>query len=106
MSKRSIVNLIVNIVLSIIYLPFTLFSFLFLMGTEATIGETNQLLIVWTFIYSYASFFILANCPAYIAFGYLLYRKKAVVWSYIIRFLPFILFAIAIVIDSIVWAFV
>lgn len=102
MNKRSLINLIVNIVLGIVYAPVTLFSFLFLMGTEATIGETNPVLIAWTYIFSYTGFFMFLICPASILLGYLLYKKDRLIWSYIIRFLPVILLGLALIIDPIV----
>lgn len=106
MNKKSLTNMIVNIVLGIVYAPLTLFSYLFLMGTELVMGETNQLLIVWTYVFTYTFFFMFLTCPANILFGYLLYRKKAVIWSYIIRFLPFIIFGLYLVIDSIIMAII
>ena len=90
--KLDRVGYVFNIILSIIYIPISWISWLFMMASEATIGATNQ-----TFIFLITVFcWITLSIPFLCFLGIFLsvrYRKKGYsVRSFAVQFLPLIIF--------------
>ena len=90
--KLDRVGYVFNIILSIIYIPISWISWLFMMASEATIGATNQ-----TFIFLITVFcWITLSIPFFCFLGIFLsvrYRKKGYsVRSFVVQFLPLVIF--------------
>ncbi len=64
--------------------------------------ETNRLIIIWTYIYSYTGFFTFAICIGSTLFSGILYRKNHIIASYIVKVIPIYLFVLLLLIDAII----
>ena len=92
MKKLDKAGYIWNIILSIIYIPVSFFSWLSFMASEATIGATNQVFIAMINIFCHISLMIPLFCFLGILLSVRFRRKGYVVWSFVIQFLPLIIF--------------
>ena len=68
---------ILTLVLGILYIPLSLFSFLMLMALESTIGLTNQLYIILIDVFCGVSFAIPGLCVAGTVLAFI-FRKKPI----------------------------
>ncbi len=91
-NKLDRVGYVFNIVLSIIYIPISFFSWLLFMASEATIGATNQVFIAMINIFCCITLVIPLLCFLGILLSVRFRRKGYSVWSFVIQFLPLILF--------------
>lgn len=95
-------NKLTNSILTSIYIPLSLFGLFSFMGIDALLGETNQLMIIWTYIYSYTAFFTFAICICSMLLSGILYRKNHVVSSYIVKFIPIYFLVLMLLIDKVI----
>ena len=90
--KLDRVGYVFNIILSIIYIPISWISWLFMMASEATIGATNQTFIFLINVFCWITMIIPFLCFLGI-FLSVMYRKKGYsVRSFVVQFLPLIIF--------------
>jgi hypothetical protein len=92
--KLDRVGYVFNIVLSIIYIPISWISWLFMMASEATIDATNQTFIFLINVFCWITMIIPFLCFLGI-FLSVRYRKKGYsVRSFVVQFLPLIIFGL------------
>lgn len=92
--KLDRVGYVFNIVLSIIYIPVSWISWLFMMASEATIDATNQTFILLINVFCWITMIIPFLCFLGI-FLSVRYRKKGYsVRSFVVQFLPLIIFGL------------
>ena len=85
---------IFNILLSILYVPISWFSWLLLMASEVTIDATNQTFIFFINVFCWITMIIPFLCFLGI-FLSVRYRKKGYsVRSFVVQFLPLIIFGL------------
>ena len=90
--KLDRVGYVFNIILSIIYIPISWISWLFMMASEATIGATNQTFIFLINFFCWITMIIPFLCFLGI-FLSVRYRKKGYsVRSFVVQFLPLVIF--------------
>lgn len=94
MKKSDIVGLVFNIVLGTLYVPLSIFCWLLTMASESTIDATNPAYINMVNIFCTICFFIPFICAASIALSVVLRIKKHRVISFLIQFLPIVLFGL------------
>ena len=97
MTKLDKPGRILNVILGIIYVPLSLFSWLSQMISEGTIGATNQLYIALVDIFCVIAFFVPLLCAAGILISAILRRKGRYILSFVIQFLPLIIFILNLV---------
>lgn len=90
--KLDRVGYVFNIVLSILYIPISLFSWLLLMASEASIDATNQTFIILINIFCWIALLIPFLCFLGIFISVRFRKKGHSVWSFIIQFLPLVIF--------------
>ena len=102
MKKAERVGYILSIVLTILYIPVSFFSFLLGMLSEVVMDTTNQIFINLINILSCIAMLV----PIFCFFGILLSircRKKGyIAWSFVFQFLPLIIFGMNILMIYIV----
>ena len=81
-----------NIILTVLYVPLSLFSWLMQMVSVDTIDATNPVYITWINIFCIISFLIPLLCIAGIVVSVLLRRKGHTVPSFIVQFIPLAVF--------------
>lgn len=94
MKKFDIVGLVFNIVLGTLYIPFSIFCWFLMMASESTIDATNPAYINLVNIFCTVSFLIPLLCAACIALSFVLRIKKHRVISFLIQFLPIVVFGL------------
>lgn len=92
MKKSDIVGLVFNIVLGTLYVPFSVVCWLFMMASESTIDATNPTYINLVDVFCVVSFIIPFLCAASIVLSVVLRIKKHRVISFLIQFLPIVVF--------------
>ena len=92
---------ITNIILAILYVPFSIYCFLLQMASENTLGAVNQLYITLIEIFSLVTAFIPVFCIAGIVLSVILRNKGCFKLSFAIQFLPVIIFALNMVLLSV-----
>ncbi len=97
MKKIDKLGKIFNIILSVLYIPLSLFSWLMQMVSVDTIDATNPLYITWINIFCIISFLIPLLCIAGIVVSVLLRRKGHSVSSFIVQFIPLAVFILNLV---------
>lgn len=93
MKKLNKVGYICNIVLSILYIPISFFSGLLFMVSESTIGATNQVFIILINIFCWITMLIPLFCFLGIFISVRLRKKGYSIWSFVVQFLPLIIFS-------------
>ena len=83
-----------NIVLGVVYIPLSLFSWLLQMASEGTIDATNPLYITLIEIFCIISFIIPFLCIAGIIISVIFRKKGYSKCSLVIQFLPLVIFAL------------
>ena len=94
MKKLDKLGIVFNVVLSAFYIPFSFFCFLALMISETTIGATNPIYICMIDIFCFVDFFIPLLCLVGIALSIWFRKKGNSIFSFVIQFLPLIVFAL------------
>lgn len=92
MTKLDKLGRILNVILGITYVPLSLFSWLSQMVSEGTIGATNQSYIALVDIFCMVAFIIPLLCIAGIFVSVLLRRKGYSTLSFVIQFVPLLIF--------------
>ncbi len=90
--KLDRVGYIFNIVLSIVYIPISWFCWLLFMASEATIDATNPTFIILINIFCWITLLIPFLCFLGIFISVRFRKKGHSVWSFIVQFLPLIMF--------------
>ena len=83
-----------NIVLGVVYIPLSLFSWLLQMASEGTIDATNPLYITLIEIFCIISFIIPFLCIAGIIVSLILRKKGHSISSLVVQFLPLVIFVL------------
>lgn len=86
------VGRVFNIILSVLYVPLSLFSWLLAMASEATIDATNQLFITLINVFCGITMTIPLLCVVGIMWSVLLRKKGYSVISFVVQFLPLVIF--------------
>lgn len=94
MKKSDIVGLVFNIVLGTLYIPFSIACWLLMMASESTIDATNPVYINLVNAFCTISFIIPLLCPPSIVLSVILRIKKHRVISFVVQFIPLILFGL------------
>ena len=94
MKKLDKLGIVFNVVLSVFYIPFSLFCFLALMLSEMAIGATNPTYICIIDVFCMVDFFIPLLCIVGIVLSVWFRKKGKSIWSFVIQFLPLIVFAL------------
>ena len=81
-----------NLILGILYVPLSLFSWLLQMASESTMSATNPLYINLINVFCVISFLIPLLCIAVILLSIVLRKKGHSVFSVVIQFLPLAIF--------------
>lgn len=95
-------NKIINIILTCVYIPLSIFCFLCYMGITGIIDETNTVVILLTNIFCYIGLFMPVIALLSLLLGNHLHKNHHIKWSYFIRFMPVYLFVLMIVLDSLI----
>ncbi len=102
MTKTNKIGIIFNIVLGALYLPMSLFSFLLIMASDGTIDATNALYINLIRVFCFICFVIPFLCVAGVVSSIILRIKGHKHLSFIIQFLPLIIFVLNLIFLAIV----
>ena len=94
MQKIEKISKVFNIVLGVVYIPLSLFSWLLQMASEGTIDATNPLYITLIEIFCIISFIIPFLCIAGIIISVIFRKKGYSKCSLVIQFLPLVIFAL------------
>ena len=94
MQKIEKISKVFNIVLGVVYIPLSLFSWLLQMASEGTIDATNPLYITLIEIFCIISFIIPFLCIAGIIISVIFRKKGYNKCSLVIQFLPLVIFAL------------
>lgn len=97
MRKFDKVGRVFNIILSVAYIPLSLFSWLLQMASENTIDATNPLYITLINVFCIISFFVPLLCVAGIVMSVILRKKGYSIFSFVIQFLPLVIFILNLV---------
>lgn len=106
MNKSKVIDIVTNIILSVIYLIISFIGILMPMATEVVMGQYFSLNVLWTYIYSYVSFFMFAICAGSLIWSYFLYKKKHLLSSCIVRFIPVYICGFLVIADFIINKFI
>lgn len=94
MKKLDAVGERCNIILMVLYLPLSLFCWLLYMASEATIDANNPLFIGLINVFCIITLLIPLLCVAGIVGSILLRKNGRSVLSFVIQFIPLILFGL------------
>lgn len=94
MKKLDKVGRVFNVILSVIYVPLSLFSWLLVMASEATIGATNPLFITLINIFCFISFVNSLLFFVGIILSVILRNKGYSVPSFVVQFIPLAIFVL------------
>lgn len=94
MEKIDKVGRVFNIILSVTYIPLSIFSWLSQMASESTIGATNPLYISLIEIFCAVSFIVPLLCIAGIIMSVVLRKKGYSIIAFIIQFFPLLIFVL------------
>ena len=99
--KLSRITKFTNIVLALLYVPFSIYCFLLQMASESTLGAVNQLYITLIETFSLVTAFIPVFCIIGIVLSVILRKKGCFKLSFAVQFLPVIIFALNMVLLSV-----
>ena len=88
---------IFNILLSILYVPISWFSWLLLMASEGTIDATNSTYIILINVFCWVSMSIPFLCFLGIFLSARLRKRSYSIWSFIVQFIPLAIFCMNVV---------
>lgn len=91
MQKTDKAYRVCHVVLCILYLPMSVFSWLMMMASESTIGVTDQLYVLLIDIFCVVSFLIPFLCIGCILLSRFL-KKKDHKWAFAVQFIPLAVF--------------
>ena len=94
MKKFEKAGYVLNIVLTILYIPMSLFSFLLGMLSEVVMDTTNQIFISLINISSCVAMLVPIFCFVGILFSVRCRKKGYIVWSFVLQFVPLIIFSV------------
>ena len=94
MKKSKKVGYVLNIILAILYIPMSLFSFLLGMVSEVVMDATNQIFISLIHISSCVAMLVPIFCFVGILFSIRCRKKGYIVWSFVLQFLPLVIFCV------------
>ena len=97
MKKIDKISTIFNIVLGVLYVPLSFFCLLLQMASDGTVGATNPLYIQMNRIFCMAVLTVPFFCVAGIILSIVFRKKGWHVWSFIIQFLPIVVFGLDLV---------
>ncbi len=97
MNKLDKFGRVFNIILSVAYIPLSLFSWLLQMASESTIDATNPLYKTLINVFCVISFFIPLLCIVGIIMSVILRKKGYSIFSFVIQFVPLVLFILNLV---------
>ena len=97
MKKLDKIGTVFNIILGASYIPLSLFSWLLQMVSESTIDATNPLYITLIEIFCIISFIIPFLCVAGIIVSLILRKKGYSISSFVVQFLPLVIFILNII---------
>lgn len=92
MKKIDKLSRLFNIILGVIYIPLSLFSWLLQMASESTTDATNPLYVSLIEIFCIISFIIPLLCIVGIIVSVILRKKGFSISSFVIQFLPLAIF--------------
>lgn len=92
LNKIDKIGKVFNLILGVIYLPLSFFSWLMMMASELTIDVTNSLYTALIDIFCFISFLIPFLCVASIILSFVLRQKGRSIFSFVIQFLPIAVF--------------
>lgn len=94
MKKSERVGYVLSIVLTILYIPISLFSFLLGMLSEVVTDTTNQMMTGFIDFSSCIAMFVPIFCFIGILLSIRCRKKGYIVWSFVLQFLPLVIFCI------------
>ena len=94
MKKSERVGYVLSIVLAILYVPVSLFSFLLGMLSEVVMDSTNQVILGLIHYLSCVAMLVPIYCFVGILFSIRCRKKGYIVWSFVLQFLPLIIFGV------------
>lgn len=93
--KLDVVNIVTNVILSVLYIPFSMFSILMTMVSEGIMAATNQQYIDLVYIFCSMMLTIPFLCITGIVLSVVFRKKGHSIWAFLIQFLPLAVFGIA-----------
>lgn len=94
MKRLDKIGRICNIILSAIYIPLSFLSLMLFMASEIEIGLTNRVSIIMINIFSYITLLIPLLCVGSIFLSIWFRRRGYSIWSFVVQFLPIVVFLI------------
>jgi Na+-driven multidrug efflux pump len=94
MKKLDKISNICNAILTVLYVPLSLFSYLLYMASEATMDANNPLFISLINVFCVITLLIPLMCFAGIAGSMLLRKNGRSVSSFIVQFIPMVIFVL------------
>ncbi len=101
MKKLDKITKSTNVILGVLYVPFSMFCWLLQMASESTIDATNPIYIKLIEIFCFVSFLIPIFCVVGITVSVVFRKKGHSVGAFIIQFLPIIAFALNLVLMAV-----
>lgn len=92
MKKHNKIGILLNIIMGVIYVPLSIFSWLLQMASESTMDATNPVYITLVRIFCVIAFLIPFLCVAAILLSVLIRKKGHGVLSIVISFIPLMVF--------------
>ncbi len=94
MKKTERVGYVLSIVLTILYIPISLVSFLLGMLSEAVMDTTNQVIIGLINFSSCVAVLVPIFCFVGILLSIRCRKKGYIVWSFVLQFFPLVIFCV------------
>lgn len=91
------ISMISNIILGLLYVPLSFFCLLLQMASDGTVGATNPIYIQMNRIFCMAALTVPFFCVVGIVLSIVFRKKGCHVWSFIIQFLPIVVFGLDLV---------
>lgn len=91
------ISMISNIILGLLYVPLSFFCLLLQMASDGTVGATNPLYIQMNRIFCMVALTVPFFCVVGIVLSIVFRKKGCYVWSFIIQFLPIVVFGLDLV---------
>ncbi len=92
MKNIDIVSKGLNVIVGIIYIPISFFSWIFMMASDGTIDATNTPYINLLEVFCVVAFLVPFLCLLGVVFSAILRKKGKSICSLIVLFLPLVLF--------------
>lgn len=101
MKKTEKLGRLFNLILGVIYIPLSFFSWLLQMASEGTFDANNPLYITLIEIFCFIAFIIPILCIAGILMSVILRRRGHSMLSFVIQFLPLVIFILNLILFAI-----